>query len=151
MSLLHRHLRIAAIAGLTMHGCAPALVPNPHYVAGAPYRTGLAWHYPKEDFDLDATGLAVVAKSDGARLTTDGEVFDQMSLAGGHATLQLPAIARVTNLENGRQVTVRINDRGAGGTDASAGRAERRLASLDRRDGRRPGKGGDDAAPVAVA
>ena len=97
-----------------MHGCAPALVSNPHYVVGAPYRTGLVWHYPKESFDLDATGLANVAKGESARLTTDGEMFDQTSLASGHATLQLPAIARVTNLENGRQVIVRINDRGAG-------------------------------------
>ena len=97
-----------------MHSCAPALVSNPHYVVGMPYRTGSVWHYPKEDFDFDSTGLAVVATNEGARLTTDGEVFDPTSLAGGHATLQLPAITRVTNLENGRQVTARINDRGAG-------------------------------------
>ena len=114
MSQWDRHLRITVMVGLTIHGCAPALVSNPHYVVGTPYRTGLVWHYPKENFDLDATGLAGIAKGESARLTTDGEVFDQTSLAGGHATLQLPAIARVTNLENGRQVTVRINDRGAG-------------------------------------
>ncbi len=114
MSLWRRHPRITAVAGLLMHGCAPALVSNPHYVVGAPYRTGLVWHYPQESFDLDSTGLAAVARNDAPRLTTDGEVFDQTSLAGGHATLQLPAIARVTNLENGRQVAVRINDRGAG-------------------------------------
>ena len=39
-------------------------------------------------------------------------MFDQSALAAAHQTLQLPAIARVTNLENGRQVVVRINDRG---------------------------------------
>ena len=114
MSLRDRHLPITAIIGLMLHGCAPALVSNPRYVVGAPYRTGSAWHYPKEDFNLDATGLAVVVKNERAELTTDGEVFDQALLAGGHATLQLPAIAHVTNLENGRQVTVRINDRGTG-------------------------------------
>src|SRR4051794_25562556 len=35
-------------------------------------------------------------------------------MAGAHPTLQLPSIARVTNLENGRQVLVRLNDRGPG-------------------------------------
>ena len=114
MRLRDGPVHIAAMVGLMMHGCAPALVSNPHYVVGAPYRTGLVWHYPRENFELDATGLAVVAKGGSGRLTTDGELFDQTALAGGHATLQLPAIARVTNLQNGRQVTVRINDRGAG-------------------------------------
>ena len=47
-----------------------------------------------------------------ADLTADGEAFDQTALAAAHQTLQLPAIARLTNLENGRQVVVRINDRG---------------------------------------
>jgi rare lipoprotein A len=45
-------------------------------------------------------------------LTTDGEAFDQTALAAAHQTLQLPAIARLTNLENGLAVVVRINDRG---------------------------------------
>ena len=45
-------------------------------------------------------------------LTTDGEAFDQTALAAAHQTLQLPAIVRLTNLENGLQVLVRINDRG---------------------------------------
>ena len=47
-------------------------------------------------------------------MTTDGEVFDQTALAAAHPTIQLPAIARLTNLENGREVTVRLNDRGSG-------------------------------------
>ena len=45
-------------------------------------------------------------------LTADGEAFDQSALAAAHQTLQLPAVARLTNLENGLQVMVRINDRG---------------------------------------
>jgi rare lipoprotein A len=45
-------------------------------------------------------------------LTADSEAFDQAALTAAHQTLQLPAIARLTNLENGRQVLVRINDRG---------------------------------------
>ena len=49
---------------------------------------------------------------DHAPLTADGEAFDPTALAAGHQTVQLPAIARVTNIENGRQILLRINDRG---------------------------------------
>jgi len=95
-------------------GCTPALKPDPHYVLGKPYQVGSIWFYPRESFDLDETGIAAVAKGDAARMASDGEVFDQGALAAGHPTLQLPAIAEVTNLENGRQVMVRVNDRGSG-------------------------------------
>lgn len=86
--------------------------PNPRYVLGAPYQAGGVWYYPRESYELHETGLATVYGSDHADLTADGEVFDQSALAVAHQTLQLPAIARITNLENGRQVVVRINDRG---------------------------------------
>ncbi|MEJ0020663.1 MAG: RlpA-like double-psi beta-barrel domain-containing protein [Acetobacteraceae bacterium] len=85
---------------------------NPHYVLGAPYQAGGVWYYPRESYEGVETGLATVYGSGHADLTTDGEVFDQSALAAAHQTLQLPAIARVTNLENGLQVVVRINDRG---------------------------------------
>ncbi len=100
---------------LLTFGCAPpALKPDVHYVLGQPYQVGAVWFYPREAFDLDRTGLASVAHDTPPRLTTDGEVFDQTALAAGHPTVQLPAIAVLTNLENGREVTVRLNDRGSG-------------------------------------
>jgi rare lipoprotein A len=46
------------------------------------------------------------------RITTDGETFDRTALAAAHQTVPLPAILRVTNLETGRQILVRANDRG---------------------------------------
>ena len=52
-------------------------------------------------------------------------MFDQTALAAAHPTIQLPAIARLTNLENGRQVIVRVNDRGSGDP--------RRLVEITRR------------------
>ncbi|MCL2429481.1 MAG: SPOR domain-containing protein, partial [Alphaproteobacteria bacterium] len=58
------------------------------------------------------TGLASIQPDDHASLTTDGERFDQSTLAAAHQTLQMPAIARLTNLDNGRQLLVRIDDRG---------------------------------------
>ena len=44
--------------------------------------------------------------------TANGEVYDMHALTAAHKTLPLPSIARVTNLDNGQTVLVRINDRG---------------------------------------
>lgn len=82
-----------------------------HYVVGQPYQIGDAWYYPRAQFDYDDTGLA--ARSTRlAGFTEDGEVADAQALAGGHRTLQLPALAKITNLDTGLQVVVRLNDRG---------------------------------------
>jgi rare lipoprotein A len=55
-----------------------------------------------------------VSPDSAVRLTADGEAFDQTALAAAHPTIQLPAIARITNLETGLETTVRVNDRGTG-------------------------------------
>jgi len=44
--------------------------------------------------------------------TASGEVYDMYAMTGAHTTLPIPSYARVTNLDNGRSVVVRINDRG---------------------------------------
>lgn len=44
--------------------------------------------------------------------TATGETYDMHALTGAHPTLPLPAWVRVTNLQNGRSVEVRLNDRG---------------------------------------
>jgi rare lipoprotein A len=107
----------APLALMLIASCAPkpTVTPMPHYTLGPPYRANGVWWYPAESDDLDESGLAdILAAAGGSRLTADGELFDPSALAAGHPTLQLPAIAQVTNLENGRQITVRINDRGTG-------------------------------------
>ena len=88
--------------------------PNPHYQLGSPYQTGGIWFYPSETYSLDETGLAAVYGAGHPSLTSDGEAFDQSIVMAGHPTIQLPAVARLTNLENGRSILVRINDRGTG-------------------------------------
>jgi rare lipoprotein A len=101
-----------ALAAL-LAGCQhPPPQANPHYVLDPPYQSGGTWWYPRESHDLDETGLAAVYPDGHPPLTTDGEVFGQGALAAAHPTLQLPAIARLTDLETGRSVLVRINDRG---------------------------------------
>jgi rare lipoprotein A (peptidoglycan hydrolase) len=46
------------------------------------------------------------------RRTADGEIFDMHGLTAAHKTLPIPCYARVTNLDNGRSIVVRVNDRG---------------------------------------
>jgi rare lipoprotein A len=71
------------------------------------------WSYPREDFGLTQTGLAAVAADARAgRRTANGEIHDPRYLTAAHRTLQMPAILRVTNLENGLSTEVRVNDRG---------------------------------------
>jgi rare lipoprotein A len=98
---------------LLLAGCQQKVPPPPvHYVVGAPYLAGGVWRYPKADFAYDASGIAAIESERRARYTTDGERSSPDDFAAAHPTLQLPAIARITNLENGRQIVVRINDRG---------------------------------------
>lgn len=44
--------------------------------------------------------------------TSTGEPYDMYAMSAAHPTLPLPSYARVTNLENGKSVVVRVNDRG---------------------------------------
>lgn len=106
----------SVIAGLllALAGCArpPALVPQPRYEVGQPYQLGGFWSYPREAFSLVETGLGQVLAEAGPRRTANGEVFSGDAMLAMHRTLQLPAIVTVTNLENGRAVTLRVVDRG---------------------------------------
>jgi rare lipoprotein A len=103
----------ALLLTANLTGCAEP-TPAPRYHLGQPYQAGGVWYYPRERFDLNETGLGSVLPQGRSALTTNGEIYDPTSMAGAHPTLQLPAIARLTNLENGLSVTLRINDRGTG-------------------------------------
>ncbi|TQV85442.1 septal ring lytic transglycosylase RlpA family protein [Aliikangiella coralliicola] len=46
------------------------------------------------------------------RRTSSGESYDMFKMTAAHKTLPIPVYAKVTNLENGKQITVKINDRG---------------------------------------
>ena len=53
--------------------------------------------------------------------TASGEPFNQRAMTAAHRTLPLGTVVRVTNLENGRSVVVRINDRGPYGKNHRKG------------------------------
>jgi rare lipoprotein A len=83
------------------------------YKIGRPYQIGKAWYYPKADYDYDETGIASwYGPGFHGKPTANGEAFDQNALTAAHRTLPMPSMVRVTNLDNGRSIKVRINDRG---------------------------------------
>ena len=83
------------------------------YKVGAPYRIAGRWYYPKEDPDYRETGIASwYGPGFNGKQTANGETYDQNALTAAHRTLPMPSIVRVTNLDNGRSIKVRINDRG---------------------------------------
>lgn len=84
-----------------------------YFKVGNPYKVDGDWYYPKEDTSYDSTGIGSwYGPQFHGKKTANGEVFDQNSISAAHPTLPMPTIARVTNLENGRSLIVRINDRG---------------------------------------
>ena len=92
---------------------------------------GGVWSYPREDHGLSESGLAVVLP-DGARgrRTANGEVYDPAALVAAHRTLQLPAVVSVWNLDTGREVRVRVNDRGPESPGRVIGLSRRAAALL---------------------
>ena len=85
-----------------------------YYKVGAPYQMNGIWYYPALDLSYDETGVASILPPNFREdLTANGESFDQNALAGAHKTLPMPSVVQVTNLDNGRQIQLRINDRGS--------------------------------------
>ena len=83
------------------------------YKVGKPYQIGGKWYHPKEDENYTNVGVASWYGLDfHGRLTANGEIYDMDSLSAAHPTLPLPSYVKVENLENGRKVVVRVNDRG---------------------------------------
>lgn len=83
------------------------------YMVGKPYKVAGKWYHPKEDFGYNKVGKASwYGAAFHGRKTANGEVYDQHTLSAAHPTFPLPSYARVTNLENGSSVIVRVNDRG---------------------------------------
>ncbi len=83
------------------------------YKVGRPYQVRGAWYYPKADYGYDQTGIASwYGPGFHGKSTANGETFDQNALTAAHRTLPMPSMVRVTNLDNGRSIKLRINDRG---------------------------------------
>jgi rare lipoprotein A len=83
------------------------------YRVGKPYVVAGKTYVPAEPTSYRAEGLASWYGDDfHGRLTANGEIFDMHSIAAAHPTLPMPSYVRVTNVQNGRSMVVRVNDRG---------------------------------------
>ena len=89
------------------------VVAQPHYKVGNPYQIAGKWYYPERDLRYDNTGIASwYGDQFAGKLTANGEIFDPELISAAHKTLPMPSVVRVTNLDNGKSLVVRINDRG---------------------------------------
>lgn len=107
----------AAPAPVARPDAEPAAEGAPNWVererVGPPYEANGRWYVPTPEPGYEQTGTAswYGAQFHGQR-TASGEIFDQEMLTAAHPTLPIPSLVQVTNLENGREVIVRVNDRG---------------------------------------
>lgn len=132
MTKLERMLRASALlGGFSLAGCAsnPAVVAPPAppmvatakeaapsdgiYKVGTPYQIEGKWYYPAEDYTYRQEGIASWYGQDfHGKKTANGEKYDMNDVTAAHPTLPLPSMVKVTNLDNGRVLEVRVNDRG---------------------------------------
>jgi rare lipoprotein A len=83
------------------------------YRIGKPYAIDGVTYYPAEDMNYSETGIASwYGPGFHGKSTANGEAYDQEQISAAHKTLPLPTIVRVTNLDNGKSVVARVNDRG---------------------------------------
>jgi rare lipoprotein A len=105
------------------------------YKLGAPYQVGGVWYVPADQPDYEEVGVAswYGDEFNGER-TANGERFDMYAASAAHTTLPLPSIVEVTNLENGRSMRLRLNDRGPfkGGRIIDVSRAAARELGFER-------------------
>ena len=83
------------------------------YKVGQPYQINGIWYTPAEDPAYNKTGIASwYGRPFHGQRTANGEIYDMNTLTAAHKTLPMPSYVRVTNLENGRSLILRLNDRG---------------------------------------
>ena len=133
--------RLLLLAGCAGGRRAPPPLPEDHtvqvppnagvYKVGDPYQIDNVWYYPREQPDYDETGIASWYGPDFyGKYTANGELYDGNKLTAAHRTLPMPVNVRVTNLDNGKSIIVRVNDRGpyARGRIIDLSRTRRRTA-----------------------
>lgn len=115
-----------AIVVLLVAGCAETGTPDRspsvasadikskgRFKIGKPYQIKGVWYYPGFDHDYEEVGIASwYGEYFHGRATANGEIYNMDDLTAAHATLPLPSIVRVTNLENNKSLELRVNDRG---------------------------------------
>ena len=153
--MLCHPFRLACVAALALSLAACGSAPSGSgekvppgggkgiYKVGQPYQIDGTWYYPAEDWNYDETGIASwYGEQFHGKYTANGEVFDLNQMTAAHRTLPMPSVVRVTNLENGRSIEVRVNDRGP--------YARGRIIDMSRRAAQLLGFEGQGTAKVRV-
>ena len=110
-------MRSSSVAlALLVAACASTPKPPPRVAGvkiGKPYQVFGRTYVPADDRGYDAKGVASwYGPTFHGLSTANGERYDQDGLTAAHKTLPMPSFVEVANLDNGRVLTVRINDRG---------------------------------------
>lgn len=93
---------------------------------GEPYQINGEWYHPRMVNDYREVGVASwYGVPFHGRKTANGETYDMHGMTAAHPTLPLPSLVKVTNLQNGLSIVVRVNDRGPF--------AKKRIIDLSRR------------------
>ncbi len=84
------------------------------YKVEKPYDINGVWYFPAENYTYQEQGPASwYAPANGQPVkTANGEDYIATELTARHKTLPLPSIVKITNLENGKSIIARVNDRG---------------------------------------
>lgn len=83
------------------------------YKIGERYEVAGVWYSPRADPGYSQTGIASwYGRPFHGQRTANGEIYDMNAMTAAHKTLPMPSFVRVTNLENGRALILRVNDRG---------------------------------------
>ncbi len=79
-----------------------------------PYQIDGIWYYPRADAEgFRESGLASwYGKPFHGRKTANGETYNMYDISAAHKTLPFNTVVKVRNLDNGREIRVRVNDRG---------------------------------------
>lgn len=121
----------------------PGPTADPRFKIGKPYAINGIWYRPHVDWSYEEVGMASwYGPQFHKESTANGELFDMNAISAAHRTLPLPSVVEVTNLENGRRLKLRVNDRGPFARD--------RIIDLSKAAAKRLGFHEDGTAKVRV-
>ncbi len=145
---------LITLTALMLNGCAsnPLIADGKggRYVIGGTYKIKGIKYRARVNLNYIETGMASWYGRDfHGKKTANGEIYDMNTLSAAHKTLPMPTYARVTNLNNGRSVIVRINDRGPYKSDLGTDTSNR-IIDLSRKAAQMLGFLRAGVAPVEV-
>ena len=105
---------IIVINGCTTVSSPPSRTTSKTPKKSTPYQVYGQWYYPRSHaHGFSQTGLASwYGKKFHGRKTSNGETYDMYGVTAAHKTLPFNTVVKVRNLDNGREIDLRINDRG---------------------------------------